>query len=609
MTMSVRGKLWCAFGALLLILLAVSALSFAVLTLYSRALERVFHENYRSAVYSNEMKGALDRLNSRLERQLWGDPAAGLIDPSVEQQRFERNLNSQLDNCTLPGESQISHHADELWREYKSRYAAFHPGEAAGVLYRNDLLPRYIELKETSQRIGDMNMSNMVSVDGQAKRNLIDVRNTVLILAVVGASLAAALVAAVGAKILNPLGALTRSAGEIASGNLDLSIDVRSRDEIGQLIDAFNSMAVRLREFRKLDHDRLLRIQQTTQLAIDSLPDAVFVVSPDGRVEVANRTARKHFAIEPGKAVSELALPWLNEIYESVVVGLHAYEPANYKSAIRLFYDGAERYMLPHAVPMLDDEGRPVGATVVLGDVTRLRHEDELKTGMLSTVSHELRTPLTSIRMAVMLLLEEKFGGLTQGQQRLLAAASTDGDRLYGIIEDLLNLSRIEAGREQLQPVQITVKKFVAMSLDPLRKAIADKRLRLAEHVNDAQCLIVADPVRAGLALTNLLSNAMKFTPAGGTVDVAARLEGGFVIFCVSDTGPGIPPEYASRVFDKFFRIPRSDGPTGAGLGLAIAKEVVEAHGGRIEFQPRDGGGSTFRFTLPCASTPVPSCN
>jgi len=612
--MSLRSKLWCSFGGLLLILIAVSVLSVVVLTRYSRALENVFRENYQSAVYCNGMKESLDRLNARAEHLVWREnDAAAQIDADAERKRFESDLAKQLGNISLPGETQLSERLAQLWKEYKAHYADFDAASGSRQdLYRNDLLPRHQELKEVAQKVADMNMSNMISVDGQAKRTLIEVRNALLVLVIAGTVLAAALVAAVGANLRKPLGALTRSARQIGSGNLDLRVDIRSRDEIGQLIEAFNVMASRLREFRQLDHDRLVRTQQTTQLAIDSLPDAVLVMSPDGKIEISNSSASRHFGMGPGAQVSTLRLPWLTEIYETVVKGGKPYEPAGYKSAIRLFSEGQERFLLPHAVPMQSSDGRAVGATVILVDVTRLRHEDELKNGLLSTVSHELRTPLTAIRMAVLLLLEESYGKLSPGQQRLLAAARDDGDRLYGIIEDLLNLSRIESGRARFQPRPIDLSAFIQPALDALRREFAAKQITVQERWADTAGIVLADAEGIGLALTNLLSNSVKFTPAGGTVWLSAKAEGRFVAVSVADTGPGIPAEHACRIFEKFFRIPRKPGqgdPTGAGLGLAIAREVIESHGGRIEFHSREGGGSVFCFTLPRVPSPSPGAS
>jgi signal transduction histidine kinase len=291
-------------------------------------------------------------------------------------------------------------------------------------------------------------------------------------------------------------------------------------------------------------------------------------------------------------------LKWLAPLYDSVKSGQKSVDPPGYRSAIQLFDAGEERFLLPHAVPMVAADKSLGGVCVILVDVTRLRSVDEAKSRMVSTVSHELRTPLTAIRMALDLLNGQKFGLLSPKQSTLVAAAREDSDRLNRIIENLLNIGRIESGATQFQFRPMAPAEVISQALDPLRGAFAEKNLQLDVHADPGLPQVLADPASIASAFTNLLSNALKFTPPGGQVCVRADADDGMVRFTVADTGPGIPDQYAPRVFDKFFRIPTPQGPTGAGLGLAIAKEVVEAHGGAITLCRDAGPGSTFRFTL-----------
>ena len=604
LTGSLRRKLWLGFGGLLAILVAVSVLSVVVLTRYSRALEQVFRENYDSALYCDAMKASLDELHTRAQRLVWNDPGAALIDPAAEQNRFDENLRKQLGNVTLPNEKELTLHLRSLWEEYRSRLRALDvPGADRQAIYLTDLLPRYEELKSVARQVADMNMSNMVSVDGKAKRTLIAVRNALLILVVAGIVLAVALIAPVAARIMEPLQELIGSARQIESGDLNLTVDVTSRDEVGQLAEAFNSMASKLREFRRLDHDKLARTQQTTQMAIDSLPDAVCVIGPDGVVEISNRTAAAHFGISPGTTITALHLPWLSDLYEEVIREGKAPDPQGYKTAVQLFDQGHERFLLPRAVPMFDSLRRMIGVTVILVDVTGLRHGDELKSAFVSTVSHELRTPLTSVRMTVNMLADPKFGQLSDKQRQLLKAATDDSERLYRIIDNLLSMSRLEAGRTRVQLHRMAAAEIVAQAVDPLKRSFVEKGVQLTVAPAGNGASVMADPTCIGLALTNLLTNALKYTPAGGKVDVATNETSSDVTFTVADTGPGIPPHYVSHLFERFFRIPTENGPSGAGLGLAIAKEIVELHGGRIQFSPAKAGraGSVFSYTLPLA--------
>jgi signal transduction histidine kinase len=306
-----------------------------------------------------------------------------------------------------------------------------------------------------------------------------------------------------------------------------------------------------------------------------------------------------HFAISPGSTLESLHLAWLDKIYAEVCATREPCDPQGYGSAIQLFEDGQERFLLPRAVPMTNAAGKLMGVTVILVDVTRLRHADELKSGLVSTVSHELRTPLTSIRMAVLMLFSGKLGTLTPLQKKALEAARDDSDRLYRTIDNLLSMSRIDSGGQQFQFRPMSVQEIVRQAIEPLREQMDAKQLTMAADLAPDLPNVMADASCVGYILTNLLSNAIKFTPQRGFVRLSAGPEHDAVKFAVSDSGPGILPEFRSHLFERFYRVPRANGPSGAGLGLSIAKEIVEAHGGRIAYEPRPEGGSIFQFTLP----------
>jgi signal transduction histidine kinase len=596
---SLRSKLWLGVGGLLAILTVVTILSIVALNRYRHELDRVFKENYNSAVYCDAMKRSLDHLNTHALRQLWNQPA-NEFDRAAEYQAFDLNLHLQIGNVTLPGEGDLTQHLADVWKQYQLDYESFESNPSARPRqYQSNLLPEYGLANQLAQKIADINMANMISVDGQGKRMFITVRGVLLILLSSGIILAVAFVVGVGASVMSSLRMLRRSAQELERGNLDHVADVRSGDEIGELGNAFNSMAARLREYRRLDLQQRERIQKTTQLAIDSLPDAVFVIGPKSEIEIANRTASTHLNISPGKTVAELRLRWLTPLYDRVVTERAPVGASDYRDAIQLFDKGVERFLLPRAVPMLADTGEMIGVTVILSDVTSLRHADELKSGLLATVSHELRTPLTSIRMGILMLDQGILGPMSPAQQKSLASTREETDRLYRIIENLLSMSRIESGQAHFQFSPMSAREIVSLALEPMRSRFTEKNVRLELDIADGEAVALADASCIGLAVENLLTNALKFTSAGGVVRVCVEQNANpdDIVFTVSDTGPGIPSEYADKIFEKFFRVARKEGPTGAGLGLAIAREIVQAHGGKIHL--RGDRGSTFVITLP----------
>jgi signal transduction histidine kinase len=235
---------------------------------------------------------------------------------------------------------------------------------------------------------------------------------------------------------------------------------------------------------------------------------------------------------------------------------------------------------------------------MVLQDVTQLRQQDEIKRGMISTVSHQLKTPLTSIRMAIHLLLEEKVGHLTEKQVELLLAAREDSDRLHNILNNLLDISRIESGKAKMELRLLSPNSLQMEALEPFWRAAHDQGVTLNVEVPGDLPEVWADPTRIYYVFGNLLSNALKYTPAGGRVTVSAGAEKNEVRFSISDSGRGIPVQYLPRIFEQFFRVPNQEKESGAGLGLAIVKEIIEAHGGTVGVESQEGTGSTFSFTL-----------
>jgi signal transduction histidine kinase len=200
--------------------------------------------------------------------------------------------------------------------------------------------------------------------------------------------------------------------------------------------------------------------------------------------------------------------------------------------------------------------------------------------------------------MAIHLLLEEKVGPLTEKQVELLLAAREDSDRLHSILSSLLDISRIESGRVQMEFRAVSSHSMVLEALEPFRRAAQDQGVTLSVEIPGDLPEVWADASRIGHVFNNLLSNAIHYTPPGGKVSIAAKAEDEWVHFSISDTGKGIPSKYLPRIFEQFFRVPDQRNENGEGLGLAIVKEIVEAHGGTVSVASRLGEGSTFTFTL-----------
>jgi len=230
---------------------------------------------------------------------------------------------------------------------------------------------------------------------------------------------------------------------------------------------------------------------------------------------------------------------------------------------------------------------------------TRLQGMERMRSEFLAMVSHDLHTPLTAIKGAMEVLLHEGVG--MELSRELLGIAQKNTDRLFHMVSDILDLARIEAGRFEIRREPFEVVMGVRGAMDRLRRLAQDRGITLSLQAIDGLPLVSADGVRMDQVFTNLLANALKFTPHGGQIAVIVHERLNDILVQIRDSGMGIPPEHLDRIFDRFYRAPLPAGERveGSGLGLSICKAIVEEHGGQIWVESTVGTGSTFSFTIP----------
>jgi len=599
--LGLRQKISLGFGALLIIILVIGMQSILSLSRLGVSIDVILRENFRSVIACQEMKEALERIDSGILFVLLGHEREGDELIRDNQAAFEKSLQAELGNITLPAEGEKAARLRDLFRQYETDLKGVVdpalPADLRNQAYFTDLLPLFGQIKSQADEIVQMNQKSMTDANDRARRSAESARRRMYVLLSVGTALAVVFIFFTRRWILRPIHRLIRSADEIRRGNLDLVVASDSRDEIGHLSEAFNVMAASLREFRRTDQAKLLRIQRATQQAFDSLPDAIAVIDAEGKVEVATESARTVFGLKPGVAVGDLPFGWMADLCRDA---RQEGRPASLEGqrSIQQFVKGEERYYRPEAVPILDNERLTTGVILVLKDVTQLRQQDEIKRGVVRTVSHQLNTPLTAVRMAIHLLLGEKVGALNEKQVELLMSAREDSDRLHDILNSLLDLSRFEAGKARMEFQALSPRAIVMDAVESFSRTAQDRGVALQTDVPGDLPDVWVDTTRIGHVFSNLLTNALKHTSAGGRIALTAEADDAWVRFHVSDTGEGIPAAFLSRVFEPFFRVPGRRNETGAGLGLAILKDIVEAHGGTVGVESSEGKGSSFAFTL-----------
>jgi NtrC-family two-component system sensor histidine kinase KinB len=582
----------------------------------------ILRENYDSVIAMQDLKESLERIESSCQFML---VAAGLKD-SIERQRLEEKaaqdyaanwklyydaLRKEQNNITIhPTEDDLVKRLEDLTVRYRGEGEEFFRHATHGGVRHQDYYDgpydTFLRIKQVADDILQLNQVEMRRASDEAGHSA---RRSTLWL---GVGLAAALLLAglfswyTARTLLRPIQALTLAAQGISEGNLDAVVPYLASDELGQLAQAFNTMAHHLRDFRQSQTARLLRAQRTSQATIDSFPDPVVVVDSGGLVEMANPAARRLLGVVPMHQGQASAVPWLppeplRQPLALAIQGEQDYLPEGFDRTILLVVGGHERALLPRILRISDPRGSSLGAAVLLQDVTRLRLLDQVKSNLVATASHELKTPLTGIRLAIYLLLEEKIGPLTPKQMELLLDARENSERLLAVVNNLLDLTRLEQGWRQLDVRPEAPGALLQTAADSVRPRAQDKGVDITLDVPPNLPAVAVDAARFGNALGNLLDNALTYTDRGGRITLSAAAAGDGVTLVVADTGCGIPPEHVGHVFEKFFRVPGQSRGSGTGLGLAIVQEIVTAHGGTISCASEPGVGTTFRITLPLA--------
>jgi two-component system, NtrC family, sensor histidine kinase KinB len=600
---SLRQKLFLGFGGLLLIIALTGIQSISKVTELGDAIDVILRENYQSVLACQNMKESLERMDSGALFILSGYEKEGreAIDGNLPE--FEKALAIELNNITIPGEGEKTARLSELFVKYKTTIQVMEdrvtPHETRRDIYFNELFPLFRDIKGTADAILNMNQQNMYDANQLARHKATKAREQMYFLLILGAVLAVAYILLIGKWILRPIERLTQSAEEIKRGNLDLTVKTDTHDEIGRLSETFNAMAASLREVRRSDEAKLVRIQHSTQQAFDNLPDAVAILDLDGKVETATETAGNIFGLKRNIRIESVPFKWITDLYRNALKGDHSSSKEDATAVVQHFVDAEEHFFRPTTAPIFNNRKELIGIIVILKDVTDQLEQDELKKGVISTVSHQLKTPLTSIRMAIHLLLDEKVGPLTPKQQELLIAAQEDSERLQKILVNLLDISRIVSGKMAMEFHAVPPQQIISETAESFRAAALGHGVKIHTLLPGDLPEIRADRMRIGHVFANLLSNALRHTASGDTVIVTAQAGEEQVEFSVSDTGRGIPEQYLSRIFDPFFRVPGQEADTGTGLGLSIVKEIVEAHGGSVGVKSRVGEGTTISFTLP----------
>lgn len=427
----------------------------------------------------------------------------------------------------------------------------------------------------------------------RVQQRISTLRTPIFTAALITAAFAVLLAVVIAERTARPVRRLTDVARRMAEGDLDARLYVSSRDEVGELTRAFNYMGEQLREkVSKLGEERA-RLATVLEL----MADGALIADDAGDVQLINPAAARILDTSEEEALGRTFAQVVRH-YHLIEVWKRCQETG--EEQVEAVEIGQRDLFLQVIITPLR-EGQQ-GSLVILQNLTPIKKLQTVRRDFISNISHELRTPLASLKALVETLRDAALDD-PPAAERFLDRAEQEVDALTQMVQELLELSRIESGKVPLRLSATPISAVIQPAVERLLPQAERKQLSLTVELSQDLPLVLVDAERVQQVVSNLVHNAIKFTPAGGDVSIQASVEPGKyrMLIGVRDSGVGIPPGDLSRIFERFYKADRARSSGGTGLGLAIARHLVEAHGGQIWASSTEAKGSTFSFTLPLA--------
>ncbi len=464
------------------------------------------------------------------------------------------------------------------------------------------------EFEELHARLDDliaMNKAAMFRADSrsiQLGRHLAyEFAGGLVLVLIVGAAVSWGL----GWRLSKPLTELTERLRGISQRKSQVRLGPQPLAELEAVAREFNQMAERLEQYDKLNVERLVYEKSKTEAIIESLEDGVVLIDTNGVVAHINEIASLILGVDPADALGSPFddLSSNHPHYLRVRDALRTLQKAGtegQRTEIDLHVRGREHSYVLKPVPLHHTDEISLGTLLILQDVTYLRDQDRARTNLVATLSHELRTPLTSLALSAELLSRD-FPDSNPKHNELLQVILEECLRMRQLTDNLLNLARGEIPAITLLQKRLDLARLAAEVTKRFALQAREKQVEIEESIESVP-EIIGDPVKLSWVISNLVGNALRYTPSGGTIKVSARASDGATRLEIADSGPGIPPELKDYIFERFVQY-GSDGfeKGSAGLGLSIVKEIVEAHGGRIFVESNNLHGSRFIVEIPAA--------
>ena len=607
MRRTLKNKIRLVYLCLIFTIAIIGVVSVNNFSNLNNSIDNLLTNNYKSINATNNMIHAIENQNSSLFYYINSQKQQGIDEFYKNKDVFDKYYKIQENNPTEKGENELTGKVNINYSKFLMLFSQLQEvrnlnGVNSSINYYNQsILPIINKITLDLDNLSKINEDAMYRNRDLLSNRAHTYKYLILIISLVAVIGGILLSTYFINRFLSPIYELTETIKSVREGSLRKEAIVNSDDEIGNLAQEFNKMTERLEEYEQSTMGKFLTEKNKFSAIVKSLADPLIVLDTDQRIVLLNDACQDFFQINEATALNKYFLDVIDnsDLYHHILNVFNNKEEN--KSKIVLFNSQNNDYYFNVIATIIKDNSSSISGIVVLfQNITQLKQLEKIKADFISTISHEFKTPLTSIMMGASLIEDENIGELNNQQHKIMSTIKEDGERLSELVTNLLQLSRIEWSKSIFNMQTCSILGIVEQSIKGFYDQAASKEVTILIDVDEHLPKIFADFEKINWVLNNLISNALKYTNAGDELSVSAVVKHEKMIICVKDTGVGIPEEYVKKIFDQFVQVKGYDSEVrGTGLGLTIAKEIVEAHGGEIWCESHIDVGSAFTFTLP----------
>ena len=577
--MKIKTRLYLGIGILFTLIILLAFFATKQINSLAAASEKIISDNKETLVYTQNMLRVLSE---------------GDLDKEALAS-FETYLAKQTKNITEPGEKELTDRLSISFRQLKNN-----PEDKSALQDAKSCLFSILEL-------------NLNAIDRKSSFASLTADKSILLISILSVFcflISLVLFIILPGNISNPIQELTKSIRHIADNDYSQRVGFESHSEFGELAISFNTMAQKLEEYNKSNVSKLLAERKITETLLNKIQYPIIGFDRNMKITLVNEEFLKIAGLEGEKLIGEniLDLANKNELTGKLIIiepekeNRFSFDSVNSGIQFRIkgkdtFYE-KEIQNISYTTQYEKDE-HIMGYVIILKNITKFMELDRAKTNFVATISHELKTPISSIKFSLQLLENEQTGILNSEQRELIRSCEEDTNSLLKLVAEILNFTQVETGKIQLNMMSSDIKEIIRYAINTTRPAADQRNISIIEDYPSELSEVFIDKEKTAWVLTNLLSNAIRYSFDNSRIVISGLQAGNRVKISVTDTGQGIDPQYKNKIFDRYFRIP-GNSKEGTGLGLAISKEFIEAQGGQITVESQPGAGSTFSVVVNC---------